>query len=446
MVATSAVSSFLFDSNGNNGNNKQRGGTDDLPEEVVIDIIARLPPKSVVSFKLVCKQYKSLTESAFFRDIYRRNFYAASSSNCSILHGGHHLLLEHSSLELLKLDLPSPSSLGDSFFASVLAQEEIRVAACADGLVLLRLNEKDMKKTRYYIGNPVLPQWIQLPPPPSTQDLTFLFPGFSVTGLVTRMHNGSLLAYKVVRLHIEALKWSFEIFSSDTGEWSVTQVSCPVHYGVSMFGIFNPVSLNGKLHWLDHSRRIIIVHDFFEAHHHDEDQLRVISLPASMQGIEPRRFGMYFSPTPSAKMICTTSQGYFVLVDAGLLQEVKSSYNVRVWRLKCDVDSWNWQKAWEINMASVGLPLNCVPMAVNCFDIHIIYLWDLDLKCFLSFNLLANTISYVTRKDGVYTGNNPFVFHDPMAVDGVVYKEDKLCFEQHPCLFHFVPSLQVVPS
>ncbi|XP_010513154.1 PREDICTED: F-box protein At3g28330-like [Camelina sativa] len=420
----------------------------DLPEDLVIIIMARLPPKSVVRFKLVCREWNLLTESAFFRDLYHSNFSSTSSSNWYIFHGDHES--PNSSLEELKLD--ESSSHGDSSFASFLTRnkkkiKEIRVVACTDGLVLLRLEDEEDMMVRYYIGNPVLPQWVQLPPPSPSPYVPNPFRyGFSDTGLVTtRMHNGALLGYKVVRLHSEALKsgfsrtWSFEIYSSTTGEWSVKQVSCPGN-GVSMRSISNPVSLNGKLHWPDGSRRII-VHDFFS---HD-DQVRAVCLPTRMQGtmwdIYETRCYKVFCPSPCGKMICTTSQGYFVLVDVGLIEEVET-YNVRVWRLKCD--SWNWEKAWEINMACLGLARNCVPMAINYFDIDIIYLWDLDRKCFLACNLRANTKSYGARKDGVYKVFTGFFFG--IKEDGVVYDEDTICFEASPCLLQYVPSWQVVPT
>ncbi|CAL9223723.1 unnamed protein product [Arabidopsis halleri] len=192
------------------------------------------------------------------------------------------------------------------------------LVACADGLVLLCLLKEDMTK-RYYIGNPVLSQWVQLPSPPCLSQYHY----FIDSGLVTRMHNGVLLDLFV---------------GYGPGEWSVQHVSCPGH-GVS-HKTSNPVSLNGKLHWFHESRRIII-HDFFS---HD-DQVREICLPARMRGSRWHRDGrgscINSCPAPCNKLICTTSQGCFVLIEAGLIEEVKS-YNVKVWRLKSD--SWNWAK------------------------------------------------------------------------------------------------------
>ncbi|CAH2066524.1 unnamed protein product [Thlaspi arvense] len=352
----------------------------------------------------------------------------------------------------MKLDLPRESRHGNTSFASCFTLDkknnrfkEIRVVACSDGLVLLRLepddDEEDMT-IRYFIGNPMLPQWIQLPPPPPPplprEYHPLLQHGCYIdSGLVTRVHNGALLGYKVVRIHSQALHaynfetWSFEIYSSDTGEWSVKQVlPGPELCGLSRS---NTVSLNGKLHWRDISGHII-VHDFFS---HD-DQLRAIRLPARKQG---ERYPFSVNP-PSKKMIYTTSQGYFVLINVGLMEDVNKSYNVTIWRLKCD--TWSWEKAWDINLACLGLGRSCVPVAIHCFDIDIIYLWDLDTKCFLACNLRTNTKSYGARKDG--TPPIDSTSQNPLETRRTVYKEDDFCIDPRSYVSPFCSVLARSPG
>ncbi|CAH2066530.1 unnamed protein product [Thlaspi arvense] len=383
----------------------------DLPEELVINIIARLPMKSLARFKSVYREWKPFTESKYFRHLYHSNTSSTSCSNWSILRRD--VGSRRSGLEEVKLDLPRESRHGNTSFASCFTLntknikiKEIRVAACTDGLVLLRLELDDMT-IRYDIGNPVLQQWIQLPPPPIPRGSSHY--NYNDSGLVTRMHNHTLLGYKVVLIHREFRSfptYRFFIFSSDTVEWSLQVHSCPGPSTNVTSRTSNPVSLNGKLHWLDLSGHIT-VHDFFS----NDDQVRAISLPAKMQG----------SPRPSGMMVYTTSQGSFVLIDVEFMEDVTKSYNVRIWRLKCD--SWSWEKAWDINLACVGLGRSCVPMAINVFDIDIIYLWDFHNKCFLACNLRTNTKSYGARKDGY-----------------------AIFFERWWCLSQFVPSLQVVPT
>ncbi|WZZ47050.1 hypothetical protein YC2023_043309 [Brassica napus] len=185
------------------------------------------------------------------------------------------------------------------------------------------------------------------------------------------MHNGVILDYKVVRLHenIQSIHspnprtLSFEIYSSDTGEWSYKHVSCP-----------------GK----DDD---IVVYDFFS----DDDQARSIRLPDRMQRYHPHHSDasrcFEHCLCPCYKMICSTSQGFFVFIKAGRMTGKEEGYNVKVWRLIESDHSWEWDKAWEINMASIGIGFESVLMAINNFDVDIIYLWSLQHRRYVASNV-----------------------------------------------------------
>ncbi|KAF3525979.1 hypothetical protein F2Q69_00046630 [Brassica cretica] len=41
-----------------------------IPESVVVEIIARLPLRSIARFKSVCKQWRSLIEPSYFRSLF----------------------------------------------------------------------------------------------------------------------------------------------------------------------------------------------------------------------------------------------------------------------------------------------------------------------------------------------------------------------------------------
>ncbi|KAF2611571.1 hypothetical protein F2Q70_00013487 [Brassica cretica] len=87
---------------------------------------------------------------------------------------------------------------------------------------------------------------------------------------------------------------------------------------------------------------------------------------------------------PCYKMICSTSQGFFVFIKAGRMTGKEEGYNVTVWRLIESDHSWEWDKAWEINMASIGIGFESVPMAINNFDVDIIYLWSLQHRRYVA--------------------------------------------------------------
>ncbi|KAG2307410.1 hypothetical protein Bca52824_027158 [Brassica carinata] len=56
-----------------------------IPEDLCAIILSRLPIKSIISFKLVCKNWKSLVESPFFRDLYLSHNQKSHSSSWSFM-------------------------------------------------------------------------------------------------------------------------------------------------------------------------------------------------------------------------------------------------------------------------------------------------------------------------------------------------------------------------
>ncbi|CAH8346582.1 unnamed protein product [Eruca vesicaria subsp. sativa] len=345
----------------------------------------------------------------------------------------------------LELNFPHESHGNNWCFKSIrhpidADESKIRVVSCADGLVLLCHESSSSNESirRYYIGNPLLSQWTLLPSPP-------ILPGnhYNDSGLVTRMHDGVILGYKVVRLYDNIQNTDhddhslrtlgFEIYSSDTGEWSYKQVSCPGGNGKLVMECF-PITLNGKLYWHAEGMDGIVVYDFFSDDDND-DQARSIRLPDRMQRFHPhhsdssRCFAL--CPCQCYKMICTTSQGFFVFVEAGRMTGKEESYNVKVWRLiKSDHHSWVWEKAWEINMASVGIGFESVPMAINNFDVDIIYLWSIQHRRYIAFNVRTQT---------KYLGpSNHDDTHNRRCLNA--------CFYPRNTLTQFVLSLQEVPK
>ncbi|CAN7032367.1 unnamed protein product, partial [Brassica rapa subsp. trilocularis] len=132
----------------------------------------------------------------------------------------------------------------------------------------------------------------------------------------------------------------------------------------------------------------IVVYDFFSD---DDDQARSIRLPDRMQRYHPHHSDasrcFEHCLCPCYKMICSTSQGFFVFIEARRMTGKEEGYNLKVWRLIESDYSWEWDKAWEINMASIGIGFESVPMAINNFDVDIIYLWSLQHIRYVACNV-----------------------------------------------------------
>lgn len=158
--------------------------------------------RSIARFKSVCKKWKSIIDSDFFRDLYA-SLNSSSSVSWSIMNTRtNSLSLEivgHHGCERWGLT----NSLGSSIkrYNSETTVTKTSVLSCADGLVLL-YTETSEGYPQYHVGNPLLQQWFQIPLPPhlSAFGVVRLQENnkFSYTGLVTEMEKGIVVGYKVV--------------------------------------------------------------------------------------------------------------------------------------------------------------------------------------------------------------------------------------------------------
>ncbi|CAA7024539.1 unnamed protein product [Microthlaspi erraticum] len=336
---------------------------DDVPESVMVMILARLPIRSISRFKSVCSQWKLLFESSYFRNLYRslnkRNL-SSPWSYLSIQSKGHVIECFGERWGLAESTGTSLSRLLDHM------KEGTRVVDITEGLVLLAEQDR-YERDSFLVCNPVLQQWIRIPSPPS------VLPGrLWAAALVTHMSDGGdLLGYKVVRFEQENLKRSFQVYSSETGNWSYHEH--PVFHGLgNIFCYFEsrPINLNGCLHWLCNERRVIVADDFYAKTTQEAQQLcRVIDLP----------YRSCNNPT------CTVSCGSLKLIDSDGRQ-------LRVWRLenhKTDPSSNNhwemlcnrkkhWELLWNVTIHDVqdlfgSVPLS-TPVMMHPFDSEVMYL------------------------------------------------------------------------
>ena len=181
-----------------------------LLEVLQTEILGRLPLKTISRFKSVCKTWKSTIESAYFRRLFLSLNRNSSSSSWSLLYGPYELIGFHG---CKTWDLPkSPASLIPPSFKRYHISD-IDYVASSSGLVLLR---NDSDNAYCYVGNPVLKQWIRIPPAPSSS---------IVLGLVTRVdEDGVVSSFKVIRLasvqstnNDLACIWRVFIYSSEKG-------------------------------------------------------------------------------------------------------------------------------------------------------------------------------------------------------------------------------------
>ncbi|KAG2304796.1 hypothetical protein Bca4012_064046 [Brassica carinata] len=356
------------------GRRRRRGSS--FPDAIVVEIIARLPLRSISRFKSVCKQWRSLIESSYFRSLFV-SLHRNSSSSWSLMfpikfqypiteaigfHGCERWDLPKSPASYLTPFQPYPN--GDHYYVD-----------SSHGLVWIEANvgTDGYVKTKSFVGNPISQDWVEIPPPPD--------PLTKPSSLVTRVVNGVVSSFKVVRTCTKIIEprprerryaWRMYVYSSETGAWAFRTPRSP--FPLRRAGSNRPLNLNGMLYVWEKRQDdltgtgVLVSHDFYGED--DYDQCRIIPLPVS-DNKHVRR--------------CSSSSGGDVIYVEILYQRLK------VWKLKNSNNSsdgeW-WQLTREeINMASVGFDVNCFPLGVNPFDTDLIYLWSRQHSCVVSGNL-----------------------------------------------------------
>ncbi|XP_010490099.1 PREDICTED: putative F-box protein At3g23950 [Camelina sativa] len=351
--------------------------------EVAFVVLVRLPLKSIARFRSVCKEWKDLIDSDFFRDHFISRNSSSSISWSIIQMQPHKLTLEivgHHGCKTWGL-ARSPGSFMSFFVESAI--NKIQVLACTDGLVLLYTEATD-DTPMYYVGNPLFQEWFRVPLPPflSLEDLKRLrlHERFSHAGLVTKMQSGIVVSYKVVLLmHQGSPKVGFAIYSSDTGKWENPNVTCPQYHW--WFTRHKSIALNGMLHWFSNINAFFMAYDFYEGN--VDDGCRIISFPDRGKDDEIRRFRRSF----------TTSEGSIVYFNEFRENE---NHTLRVWRLVKYTDGPEaWQLLWEVSLVSMIdlLGIDYFPVVMHPLNSEIIYLWSGNKKGMVLFNLRTLALS-----------------------------------------------------
>ncbi|XP_010430835.1 PREDICTED: putative F-box protein At3g28280 [Camelina sativa] len=330
-----------------------------FPEDLLAIILSKLPIKIFTALKLVCKQWKSIVESPYFRDLFQSMDQNSDSSSWSLMHYGNEKeVIAHYRFNTWGLE----RSLG-SYITSFLTKKfesqrnNYRVWAYSTdaGLILISEVPMHVNNRSLYVANPVSQECVKIPPHHKGDSCPL--------GIATRTENGVLLDYKVV-LFGHSDEESLLIYSSETGLWTFDTVH------LSLFGFYNqtPISLHGSIHWIatnGNQDHVAVSIDFY-ATGTSSVQGRVTSLPDSGQ-----QFDRSFST-------CQGSLMYMRIVSVTKADGTVED-KLCVWRLKSG--------EWQLVSTFIYTGLKYFPMGINPFDANTIYFWSKEDRSLLSFNV-----------------------------------------------------------
>lgn len=238
---------------------------DRLTEELVIEVLQRLPLKDANRCKCVCKRWFNLISSPYFARCYNSHRFSFPPPFALFFQYENayrwEVPVNLRGIQLANNAYNHPilnsSGFSLSFLPPSSTSEPVHFLASSNGLVLCSttvLYEKKLKleKVLYYVCNPLTMHWVALPPPPNCHKRVRI--GFIST---PDFDNGIISRFKVVRIpEFEKCtqlytNLSLEIFSSETGEWTDFVISWHEPVFSCFFLCDSAVVCNGMLHWIN---------------------------------------------------------------------------------------------------------------------------------------------------------------------------------------------------
>lgn len=235
-----------------------------LPSEILINILSRLPIRTIISCKCVCKSWLELLETDEFV-----TFHLSKAAPGLVVLGCNVYELEDAvDLERHELHYNPVAEFDHTAFMS----HHSSLRNSANGLILLS-DESSTKPDSLYVCNPITREYIELHSPRELVATTATY-GFGVSK-ITGQH-------KVVRISHERItppKSECRVYTLGTRSWRSTESGAGLDYCCLSHGVF----LNGKLHWLvpdlDDSQHWISCFDL------ETEQFSTLSPPPALGGL-----------------------------------------------------------------------------------------------------------------------------------------------------------------
>ncbi|KAH9669400.1 F-box domain-containing protein [Citrus sinensis] len=212
-----------------------------LSEDLITEILSRLPVKSVVGFKIVSKTWNNLISKVCIPRILR-----APSPLCGFLFPSTQDSIGYISYS----DNEECGNDGEGFaqsLTSLLPSESLPYALidCCNGLILLG---SSLSKHRYYVCNPLTKQCVAIPK--AREDVLASPPALA-------FHPCDSSHYKIIRFLRARMDPEVDIFSSENKTWITRKVSVKPRRPVSFYVLQSVYSRGGILYNLTYRSTIL---------------------------------------------------------------------------------------------------------------------------------------------------------------------------------------------
>ncbi|KAM7473316.1 hypothetical protein LguiB_020559 [Lonicera macranthoides] len=250
---------------------------DHLPQELLIQILLWLPPKSLLRFRCVSKSWCSLISSPNFIDIYPRNLPHVTNTRKLIRHCPttspreevYSVFFDNQSSfdhdDDVKIDFPFTNTT------------EYRIVGSCNGLICLSDEKIWGDAYTTVLWNPAIRRKLTLPPP----NIIVRNPGsLHVLGFGFDCKAND---YKIVQLSyknpasIHSLPSSVEVFSVNTGAWRGICIPAPLCHIAG--DLWRQRFVNGAAHWVAYTRNCGQMRNLILSFDMCDEVFREIKLP-----------------------------------------------------------------------------------------------------------------------------------------------------------------------
>ncbi|KAK4259366.1 hypothetical protein QN277_005707 [Acacia crassicarpa] len=306
-----------------------RGENPSLPPEMIINILKRLPVKSLLRLQSVCKDWKNLFKTPYFID---EHYYHSAHKNpllISFLLAGNP---RSSSLCLLRHEMKSVEVERIPAMGSL--KHACGIIGSSNGLVcvILGYDHNEGSPPSLLLLNPSTREVRQLPRP-TVNDGTYMFWGwgFGFSPIVkdykiVTIHQFYLMNNSQINLH-NIWVCGVEVYSFRTGSWKVLEFDIIKSVRFQS----KPVTVNGTIFWLglqcedeDHPHVMIVSFDL------SREVFKLIPLPSLTSNTHTyaNMLGVYESKL--AMLHCYISHICDTSIDIWVLEEGSGAYG-KIW-------------------------------------------------------------------------------------------------------------------
>ncbi|KAL3642370.1 hypothetical protein CASFOL_013185 [Castilleja foliolosa] len=214
-----------------------------LPEEIMVCILTRLPVKTIIRFKSVCKSWLELLSTREFVKMHQGQFSANPKNQSAILY--HVDELRSSTTCLLNIDSnenqkPTTTTILDYPFP--VNNSMMLFVGCINGLICMGFRGIGVREG-FVLWNPVM-KLFKIVREPINESLEF---GYVNEGFGYDAECDDFKVVRIVSLENESTR--VEVYSSDSDSWIIIE---PLGFRFKALNFLNTVIVNGNPYWYAH--------------------------------------------------------------------------------------------------------------------------------------------------------------------------------------------------